>query len=441
MKWFNDAFFYHIYPLGFCSSEKYNDRSKEIVYGLDIIYQQIEHLKDLGVNAVFFGPIFQSESHGYDTSDYFNIDRRLGSNESFKNIVKVLHENGMRVIVDGVFNHSGRDFFAFKDLLHNKWDSKYKDWYHNVDFGKSNHYNDPFSYYGWAGNINLVKYNLKNDEVVNHLLEAVRFWISEYDIDGIRLDAADELDHDFLKRLSAFTKGMKKDFFLKGEVVHGNYANWANDEKLHATTNYECYKGLYSSLNDNNYFEIAYALKRQFGDGGIYKDLPLYNFADNHDVDRVASSLKKKEHLYPLYGLLFTMPGIPSVYYGSEWGMQGKRSSNSDHELRPDWVKVKNSGAEKDLCNSIKRFAELRKNLEPLRYGNYKEIFVSSNILMFERNYNGKKILVALNSDSSPKQAVYGGYNGKKGYDLLNNQHVEAGSFSIPGNWLRIIEL
>lgn len=441
MAWYNEAFFYHIYPLGAFTKEKNNCLDKEVVYSLDKVYELIGHFKDLGVNAVFFGPIFQSESHGYDTIDYFKIDRRLGSNESFKNIVKTLHDNNIKVIVDGVFHHSGRNYFAFNDLLQYKHDSRFKDWYYGVDFSHSNHYNDPFSYHGWAGNINLVKYNLHNEQVVSHLLDAVNFWIDEFDIDGIRLDAADELDHSFLTRLSAFTKSKKSDFFLVGEVVHGNYSQWAMDGKLHSTTNYECYKGLYSSLNDMNYFEIAYALNRQFGDHGIYKNIPLYNFTDNHDVDRVASTLKKKEHLYPLYGLLFTMPGAPSIYYGSEWGMTGKRTHNSDGQLRPPMEEIIPGDLELNLYPAIKQFASIRANSIALRYGVYRQLSVSPDTFAFQRSLNGKSVIVALNSASEKRELDISSYTKGRYRDILNNEEVEMSNIEIPSCWLRIIEV
>ncbi len=440
MSWFNDAFFYHIYPMSFCNVEKKNSYNNYGSKSIEQIYQWIPHLVDLGVTALYLGPVFQSESHGYDTVDYYTIDYRLGNDQVFKDLIRKLHDNGIKVILDGVFNHTGRDFFAFQDVIRHKWDSQYKDWFHEINFSHSSPYNDPFSYHGWAGNYNLVKLNLQHPSVIEYLFNAIKKWITEFDIDGIRLDASDELNHDFLKKLSSFTKQMKNDFFLTGEVVHGDYSRWANNEKLHSTTNYECYKGLYSSLNDNNYFEIAHSLKRQFGDNGIYKGLSLYNFADNHDVNRIASTLNKKDHLYPLYGLLFTMPGIPSIYYGSEWGITGKRTHNSDSELRPfiQLDEIKASPPEKNLIHSIKRFADIRKKIEPLRNGDYKELAVSSNSFVFQRSTDNKTVIVALNSDSKPKEIKLNNFNNNY-YDVLNEESVNTGCFIVPANWLRII--
>jgi glycosidase len=223
----------------------------------------------------------------------------------------------MRLILDGVFNHVGRDFWAFRDVLSAREQSVYREWFAGLKFGESSPYHDPFTYEGWNGHYSLVKLNLHHPAVVQHLFDAVSLWVEEFNIDGLRLDAADSIDIEFLRKLADFCQNLRPDFWLMGEVVHGDYRHWANDQALDSVTNYECYKGLYSSHVDRNYFEIGYSLNRQFGPDGLYRHLPLYNFVDNHDVNRVMSYLKNPAHLYPLYCLLFTMPGIPSIYYGS----------------------------------------------------------------------------------------------------------------------------
>ena len=179
---------------------------------------------------------------------------------------------------------------------------------------------------------------------------------------------------------------------------------WANADTLDSVTNYECYKGLYSSLVDQNYFEIAHALNRQFGSDGLYRDVPLYNFADNHDVDHVASKLTNPAHLYPLYGLLFTMPGVPSLYYGSEWGLEGKRTNGSDAPLRPslDRAAMPQHAAQRDLAHAIARLARLRQTSPALRYGDYRQLLVSHEQLAFARQTSGESVLVLLNASDQP---------------------------------------
>jgi glycosidase len=333
--WIQDAVFYHIYPLGFCGAPARNDFTSAPIPRLEKPYGWIDHLHYLGANALYLGPVFEASSHGYNTSDYYQVDRRLGSNDTLANLVRELHRQGIRVILDGVFNHVGRDFWAFRDLQAQGQQSPYAGWFAGLRFDQPNQHGDPFSYEGWAGHTSLVKLNLHHPDARRHLLDAARMWIETFEIDGLRLDAADCVDHDFLSELGAACRALKPDFWLLGEVVHGDYRQWANPAELDSVTNYECYKGLYSSFNERNFFEIAYALNRQFGEDGLYRGLPLYNFVDNHDVNRIASSLRSPVDLAALHLLLYSMPGVPSIYAGSEFGIPGLRTPSNDAALRP----------------------------------------------------------------------------------------------------------
>lgn len=332
-NWIQEAVFYHIYPLGFCGAQQY--QQAHTTHAILKLIDWIEHLKSMNITAVYLGPVFESYEHGYDTSDYRQIDHRLGSNEDFQKVCEALHKAGIRIVLDGVFNHVGRSFWAFLDVKEHREQSRYCSWFSNLHFDENNDQNDGFSYDTWEGHTNLIKLNLKNPEVVDYLLDSVNMWIDEFQIDGLRLDAADVMDRDFFCRLKAFCKTKKADFWLMGEIIHGNYNVWANERMLDSVTNYECYKGLYSSHNDHNYFEIAHSLARQFAKGGIYEHLKLYNFVDNHDVNRLASMLKEQQDLFNVYTLLYTMPGIPSIYYGSEWAIKGTKQYGSDAQLRP----------------------------------------------------------------------------------------------------------
>ncbi len=400
--WAYNSVFYHIYPLGFCGAPPKNDLRSEPVNRLEKLYQWQDHLKAVKINALYLGPVFESTSHGYDTVDYYHVDRRLGTNETLKKIVSTLHDNGIRVILDGVFNHVGRDFWAFKDVQANGESSKYCGWFHGISFEKRSPYGDPFRYDGWKGHYNLVKLSLRNEDVIQHLFGAVKEWIEAYDIDGLRIDAADCIDTDFLKRLSSHTKNLKKDFWLMGEVVHGDYRKWVNPSMLDSVTNYECYKGLYSSHNDSNYFEIAYSLNRQFGKDGMYCNLPLYSFVDNHDTNRIASQLKNRAHLYPIYLLTFTMPGVPSIYYGSEWGIEGIKINGSDDGLRPSIDLDSMKANDQDLLNMVTRLSEIRHKSKALKFGSYEQLHVSHEQLVFWRGAGNESMIVATNSASSP---------------------------------------
>jgi glycosidase len=432
-----------------CGAPKQNDFSSPAGSGLRALKNHIPRLLSLGINALYIGPLFESSSHGYDTVDYYHVERRLGNNQDFKELVHIFHDNGISVILDAVFNHTGRDFFAFKDLRENKTASQYIDWYLNVDFSKNNEYNDGFSYEGWAGHASLVKLNLGCRRVRDHLLGAVKYWIEEFDIDGLRLDAADVISVDFLSELSSFSKKLKKDFWLMGEIVHGDYRRIAHEGCLDSVTNYELSKSLWSSLRDQNVFELAWTLKREFSADGLYPDLALYNFVDNHDVNRVSSSLENQAHLFPLYGILFCLPGAPSIYYGSEFGITGQRSEHSDHELRPKWDdNWAKSELAKNLFKELCRFAKIRKESEALKYGDYGELLVNYNqIFAFLRKSKNEKMIIVINAKSIKNECVIKNEqigNGKW-KDLLSNEEYIVNNnvlkLQIEPSWLRILKL
>ena len=359
----------------------------------------LDYLEDLGINALLLGPVFESSAHGYDIADYFHVDRRLGDDATLAGLSRELHRRGIRLVLDAVFHHTGRDFWAFRDVREKGRASAYSDWYH-LDFTRRSQYGEPFHYKGWAGHYDLVKLNVENPAVRDHLLKAVSWWIERFEIDGLRLDAADALDLDFQRALAAHCRKLRPDFWLMGEVVHGDYRRWAHPEGLSSTTNYEAYKGLWSSHNDRNYFEIAYTLNRQFGREGIYRDLALYSFADNHDVSRVASILKNPAHLSPLCVLLMTMPGVPSIYYGSEWGIEGLKVLGTDAPLRPalDPASLSNQSRHPELYGLIKSLIAIRRRYAALRRGDYTQLHVAHEQFAFMRRDAASAVVIAVNA-------------------------------------------
>ena len=395
MAWYDEAVFYHIYPLGLTGAPKQNSYGKP-EHRLTTLLPWISHIKSIGCNALYIGPLFESVGHGYETTDYKKLDSRLGTNEDLTNFVAKCHEEGIRVILDGVFNHTGRDFFAFKDIQQNRENSRYKDWYCNVNFWGNTEYNDGFSYENWGGYNLLVKLNQHNPEVQNYICDVIRFWVSEFDIDGIRLDAADVLDFNYMQCMRRVANEVKPDFWLMGEVIHGDYNRWANENTLHSVTNYHLHKALYSGHNDYNYFEIAHTVKRLNDMGG----LKLYNFVDNHDVERIWSKLINKNHFPPVHILLYTLPGVPSVYYGSEFGIEGKKERFSDDSLRPalQLSNFPNAPVENPQTRLITALGKLRQNTPALSYGEYKELLLTNCQYAFARNYNGKSVIVTVNN-------------------------------------------
>lgn len=422
--WFDNAVIYQIYPLGLCGAPLQNDGVKAV--RLSVLKNWVSHIKDLGATCVLFNPLFESDAHGYDTRDYFKVDTRLGTNEDFKELCALLHENGLKIMLDGVFNHVGRGFWAFRDVQEKKWDSPYKDWF-RIDFGGNSCYNDGFWYEGWEGHFELVKLNLWNGDVKRHLFDAIRSWVSEYDIDGLRLDVAYSLIPEFLRELRGFTNALKPDFVLMGETLHGDYNRWMNNDACHSVTNYECYKGLYSSFNCTNMHEISYSLHRQFGPDNwcLYTGKTLLSFLDNHDVSRIATILTNKKHLPLAYGLLFGMPGTPSIYYGSEWGIEGDKA-HGDAGLRP----ALDAPQSNELTDLIRRLCEARAESPALCRGSYKNLVVQPAQLVFERAADGERVIVAINASDSEYHAHFDARAGRA-VDLITGEKHDFGGGSV----------
>lgn len=436
--WFDEEVIYQIYPLGMCGAPtgnsdftedglKWQDEQRDKHRILRVL-DWVEHISKLGADCVIFNPVFDSDAHGYDTRDYKVIDARLGTNEDFKNVCDALHARGIKVMLDGVFNHVGRGFKGFRDVCEKKWDSPYKDWFH-ISFDGNTNYNDGFWYESWEGCNELVKLNLSNPAVKDYLFDAIRSWVDEFDIDGLRLDVAYLLDRNFLRELRGFVKGLKPDFALMGETLHGDYNTWMKDDACDSVTNYECYKGLYSSFNSANMHEISYSLNRQFGSENwcLYTGKHLMSFLDNHDVSRIATILTDKNQLKPIYGLLFGMPGVPCVYYGSEWGVEGNKS-DGDASLRPDIEKPEWN----ELTDWIAKLAEARKSSKALQYGSYNNLCVQPKQLIFERSVDGERVIVAINADGNTYHADFNANAGRAVDIITQKEHDFGGGSDLP---------
>ena len=401
MAWYHEAVFYHIYPLGLSGAPKQN-HYEEVVHRLCDLLPWISHIRSLGCTALYIGPLFESVGHGYETTDYRRLDSRLGNNQDLRDFVAACHNAGIRVVLDAVFNHTGRDFFAFQDIREKREQSPYQWWYSNMNFRGNNSFNDGFSYDTWGGYDLLAKLNLRHPDVRAYHLETVRFWVKEFDIDGLRLDTADLLDFDFLRELRILANGIKPDFWLMGEVIHGEYNRWVNDAMLHSVTDYALNKALWSGHNDHNYFEIAHTVQRTLRMlGGQINS--LYTFADNHDLERVYTKLSDKAHLTPLYILLFTLPGIPSVYYGSEYAIEGvKQRGGSDDAIRPA---LKLAELQPNACTElIGTLAPVRTHSRALAYGGYRELLLRNRQYAFSRETADEEVIVAVNCDDCPAE-------------------------------------
>ena len=419
MAWYNECTFYHIYPLGAFDAPRTNEGDSTKGSRILQLLDWIPHLVSLGVGAIYIGPIFESVSHGYDTSDYFRTDSRLGTKDDFKMVFAELHRHGIRIVLDGVFGHVGRSFAPYRNVCEQGESSPYRWWFENLQFGWGNPLGDPVTYSNWGGDWKLVRLNLGNQEVRDYILSAVGSWIDDYDIDGLRLDTADVLNPALFRDLNRYAKGRKPDFWLMGEFMNCANCQAMQPDMLDSITNYECWKGMYSSCNSKNLFEISYGINRQTNpQWGMYKGKYLYNFLDNHDQTRIASMLTDKRCLKPLYTMLFTMPGIPSVYYGSEWGMEGKkgRGGEADYPLRKPMTREAMEAGDQELMRHIAELAALRKESRALQYGSYKNVVERNEQLLYAREFEGELVLAAFNISEQPY--VFSGSYAGRGYEI-----------------------
>lgn len=440
--WAYESVIYQIYPLGFLGAPFENTGEEADASGEPLNHRILkmlgwtDHLKRLGVGAVLFNPLFESDTHGYNTRDYKKVDVRLGTNDDFQKVCEALHAAGIKIILDGVFNHMGRGSAQFLDVVKNRENSRYKDWFY-INFDGNSAYNDGLWYEGWEGNYDLVKLNLQNGEVREYLLSCVDFWIDIFQIDGLRLDVAYCLDKDFLRILRTHTDSKKEDFFLVGEMIGGDYNQIMGDGLCHSVTNYECYKGLYSAFNSRNMFEIVHSLLRQFGPENwtLYKGRHLLSFVDNHDVSRIATMLDDERNLPLIYAMMFAMPGIPTIYYGSEWGMKGDKK-DGDPALRPACDRPEWNA----LCDVISALCAAVQNTKALSYGDFSSVVLTNTQCVFERSCEEDRVLFACNMDDN-EYTANADFRAGRARDLITGETVDfGGGLKIPPHTAFILQ-
>ncbi len=421
--WAKRAVIYHIHPIGFFGAPQYGKEEDQIVDRLAVLRNYYDHFQALGIDVIQFGPLFESVSHGYDTIDYMKIDHRLGTNDLFKTIVAELHELGIKVILDGVFNHVSREFGSFLDIRTYREKSWRAHW-HFVDFSdnKNNPYNDGFDYKNWEGHYELVKLNLQEKDVKEYLFSVSRYWLEEIGIDGWRLDVAYMIDPEFWRDFRRVCKAAKPECFLFGEMIHGLYTKWIGPDLLDAGTGYQVYKSIWSALNSNNMHELKSVLERSFHhEWGLFKETALVNFLGNHDTTRIRSILKDESYLVPAFLFLFTANGIPKIYYGDEIGTYGEKTECSDDDLRremplyrDDWPLQGES-----ICSNVINFISLRKNNHALIYGDLTPVYADNHILAYLRKSSRQTILAIINS----------GFELAEGTIPLWNQNLDGSRF------------
>ena len=416
VEWMQEAVAYQIFPERFCNGDKsinpdnimkWGDEDNLTYYsryGGDIrgITDKINYLKELGVNLIYLTPIFKSNtSHKYNTEDYYNIDPQFGTVENMKELVKKCHENNMKIVLDAVFNHSGEDFFAFRDVLKNQEKSKYKDWYF-IDSYPVSRQNENYYTFGHR-QFNMPKFNTNNKEVQDYLLNVGEYWIKEIGIDGWRLDVCDEIGHEFWRAFKKRIKSIKSDAVVVGEIMH-EANSFLKGDQLDSIMNYPFKNAVTDffakkDINSEEFSDILGTNRMLYMDSVTRQ---MWNLIDSHDTKRYLTECNMNIKSMKLaVGFQFTYLGMPYIYYGDEIGMCG--GDDPDNRRCMIWDEKKQN---MNLLEYYKKMINIRKENKELVYGDYKELICKDNIIAFERNYNNSTILVVINNNETKKQVV-----------------------------------
>ncbi|MDT0164573.1 alpha-amylase family glycosyl hydrolase [Actinotalea sp. AC32] len=331
--WVEHAMWWHVYPLGFVGAEREAlPDGAPPVHRLEHVTRWLDHVVDLGLSGVALGPVFASHTHGYDTVDHHRVDPRLGTEEDLVALVDAAHARGLRVTLDGVFNHVGRGFGPFQEVLRHGPGAPTEHWFRlrwpdGAGPGTEPDYDD------FEGHHALVALNHADDDVARHVADVMTYWLDR-GVDGWRLDAAYAAPPSFWTRVLPQVRAAHPDAYVFGEVLHGDYAAFVAESGVDAVTQYELWKSVWSSLNDGNFFELTWTLSRH--DAWLDTFVPL-TFVGNHDVTRIASRLTDRRHVAHAVALLMTLGGTPTVYAGDELGMTGVKEDRAggDDAVRP----------------------------------------------------------------------------------------------------------
>lgn len=397
--WVTDTFWYQIMPDRFCRigssvPEKYltdwhntENMTHDMIYGGNLlgIADKLSYLHDLGINGIYFTPIFESPSHHkYNTIDYEKIDPMFGTDEIFKELVEQAHRLGIKVMIDAVFNHSGRGFFAWQDVLKNGEASAFYDWFYirAKDFS-GNQKTDDGRYYSFAFVPDMPKLNTNNPEVSQYFCNLCKSWLAKWDIDGIRFDVGNEISHSFLKELRRELKAVKPDLFLLGEIWH-DADPWLHGDEYDSVMNYPWMESIHNFFVNKKQSaeDFMYGLNRCYGLYMEQVNRVLFNFLDSHDVGRVRSSCDNEDTFFQQLALLITMPGSPCIYYGTEIAMNG---SCEPYNRKPmPWDEIA-AGKYEAVSKEVKALIKIRREHAALKGTKIQWIRTEGRLVHYER--------------------------------------------------------
>lgn len=439
--WLTDAVFYQIFPERFYNGDTINDPADTQPWGatpkynnyfggdLKGVAEKLDYIQSLGFNAIYFNPVFESNSnHKYHTTDYFKIDPHFGDDNVFKQLIDECHKRGIKVVIDGVFNHTGIDFFAFEDIVKNEKDSKYLHWYKVHSFPVQLPPAKP-NYEAWWGMGDLPKLMADDPDVKKYLFDATRKW-TEMGIDGWRLDVPNEMSHDFWIEWRNLVKSINPDCYIVGEIWE-DASPWLKGDQFDAVMNYlfRDAVNLYFVFNKLNVkqFDSLLSIPRKYPKEVQYA---LQNLVGSHDTERFLTLTKGNTAKVKLAALFqMTYIGAPMVYYGDEIGMMGGRDPDCRRTMVWDTLQWNY-----DLQNFYKEVIRIRNEHPVLRYGTYKTVLIDNkkNLFGFMREYKNQKAIVVLNNNDRCRSVAIPAADKeiKEYYDVLNNNTLKVSTKS-----------
>ena len=444
-SWVAHAVWWQVYPLGFVGAEpesgKLGTDAEPVRHRLGALHPWLDYAVELGASGLALGPVFAAQTHGYDTLDYFRIDPRLGDDADFDALIAAAHQRGLKVLLDGVFNHVGRGFPGFAQVLEQGPDAPRASWFRLTwPDGPWRPGVEP-DYVSFEGHQQLVALNHAEPQVAEHVGAVIRHWL-ERGADGWRLDAAYAVPTSFWAQVLPPVRAAYPQAYLVGEVLHGDYAGYVRESGLDSVTQYELWKAVWSSLNDGNFFELAWALERH---NELLDTFVPLTFVGNHDVTRLASRLDDERHLAHALLVLLTVAGTPSVYYGDEQGFRGVKEERAggDDEIRPAFPAGPDQLAaygwptyrlHQDLIGLRRRHPWLHSaRTRPLQLNNQQ--------LSYETTGDGGRLLVALNlSDEPAELPVGGGRSILIGEAVLMNPGQDDARVQLPGHGWAVLQ-
>lgn len=384
--WIRHAIWWQVYPLGFVGAFPAQPAPTADERRLLRLIDWLDHAIDLGASGIALGPVFASRTHGYDTTDHYRIDSRLGDDADFDQLVDQAHRRGLRVLLDGVFNHVGTDFGRYRSAVDHH-DPEAAAWFR----GRSGRFHT------FEGHGDLITLNHRNPAVVDYTVEVMSHWLGR-GADGWRLDAAYAVPESFWAQVLPRVRADHPDAWFVAELIHGDYSAFVNGSGVDSVTQYELWKAIWSSLNDGNFHELDWALQRH----NMFQDTfaPL-TFVGNHDVTRIASRLTRQDHLAHALVLLFTTGGVPSVYAGDELGYRGIKEDRAggDDAVRPEFGTPDPVAGE--VLNLHRFLIGLRRRHPWLHRARTSALQLENRYYVFETRHGDEALIVALNADDS----------------------------------------